>query len=116
MLQVFSGDPEFVNAAKEAGEVVWKRGLNHKAGLSDGIAGNVYTFLSLYRLTKEQTYLERAMAFAGFLHQNATKLIASSQIDDTESIHSLFHGLAGVACLFLDLTSPENARFPGFEL
>ncbi|ONK74122.1 uncharacterized protein A4U43_C03F3000 [Asparagus officinalis] len=114
--QVFPSDREFRNAAIEAGEVVWKRGLNHKLSLSDGISGNTYTFLSLYNLTKEQIYLERAKAFCEFLYHNAEKLMASSPINDVESKYSLFQGLGGVACLWFDLISPENARFPGFEL
>jgi len=115
-MQMFSGDSEFRNAAKEAGEVVWKRGLNQRVGLSEGIAGNAYVFLSLYRLTRDEAYLERAKAFSGFLYHNAAKLIACSQMNSTKSTYSLFQGLAGVACLWFDLTSPENARFPGFEL
>lgn len=110
--QVFPDDRLFYDAAVEAGEVVWKQGLNRKAGLSDGIAGNVYVFLSLYRLTGEKNYLERAREFAGFLYDNAGKLIA----DGGENTHSLFHGLAGVAYLWFDMISAGSARFPGFEL
>lgn len=109
--QVFPDVREFRDAAVEAGEVVWKRGLNRKAGLCDGIAGNAYAFLSLYRLTGEKVYVDRARAFAGFLYHNPAKLVACG-----DNTCSLFQGLAGVACLWFDLISPESARFPGFEL
>lgn len=114
--QVFPDDREIYEAAIEAGETVWKRGLNHKVGLSDGTAGNAYTFLSLYRLTNEKIYLERAKAFADFSYRNAAKLMTCNETSSSESTHSLFQGLAGLACLCFDLVSPLDARFPGFEL
>ncbi|XP_010937380.1 lanC-like protein GCL1 [Elaeis guineensis] len=114
--QVFPDEREFRDAAIEAGEVVWKRGSNQKVGLADGIAGNAYAFLSLYQLTKEKVYLERAEAFAGSLYHNAFKLVARDQVNGGENTYSLFQGLAGVACLWFDLMTPESASFPGFEL
>ena len=115
-LQVFSRDREFRDAAIEAGEVVWKNGLVKKVGLSDGVAGNAYAFLSLYRLTGEPVYEERAKAFASFLYHNAGKLVTVGHAGTTEHAYSLFQGLAGTACLLFDLLSPENSRFPGYEL
>ncbi|KAJ9670158.1 hypothetical protein PVL29_026606 [Vitis rotundifolia] len=114
--QVFSRDREFRDAAIEAGEVVWKNGLVKKVGLSDGVAGNAYAFLSLYRLTGEPVYEERAKAFASFLYRNAGKLVTVGHAGTTEHAYSLFQGLAGTACLLFDLLSPENSRFPGYEL
>lgn len=114
--QVFSRDREFRDAAIEAGEVVWKNGLVKKVGLSDGVAGNAYAFLSLYRLTGEPVYEERAKAFASFLYHNAGKLVTVGHAGTTEHAYSLFQGLAGTACLLFDLLSPENSRFPGYEL
>ncbi|KAJ9670161.1 hypothetical protein PVL29_026606 [Vitis rotundifolia] len=111
--QVFSRDREFRDAAIEAGEVVWKNGLVKKVGLSDGVAGNAYAFLSLYRLTGEPVYEERAKAFASFLYRNAGKLVTVGHAGTTEHAYSLFQGLAGTACLLFDLLSPENSRFPG---
>lgn len=115
-LQVFSSDREFRDAAIEAGEVVWKNGLVKKVGLSDGVAGNAYAFLSLYRLTGEPIYHQRAKAFARFLYNKATKLVTVEHAGTTGHAHSLFHGLAGTACLMFDLLNPENSRFPGYEL
>jgi len=108
-LQVFPNDRELRDAAIEAGEVVWKSGLVKKVGLADGVSGNAYAFLSLYQLTKESIYLERAKSFASFLYDNAKSLAPSNG-------YSLFQGLAGTACLWFDLHAPQNSRFPGYEL
>ncbi|XAR73432.1 hypothetical protein NMG60_11007397 [Bertholletia excelsa] len=114
--EVFASDREFRDAAIEAGEVVWKGGLVKKVGLADGASGNAYAFLSLYRLTGESIYVERAKAFASFLYHNARKLtnIEHSRGDDND--YSLFQGLAGTACLWFDLLAPANSKFPGYEL
>ncbi|XP_057970579.1 lanC-like protein GCL1 [Malania oleifera] len=109
--QVFPRDREFRDAAIEAGEVVWKNGLVKKVGLADGVAGNAYAFLSLYRLTGESIYEDRAKVFASFLHHNAGKLARGADL-----AHSLFQGLAGAGCLWFDLLRPETSCFPGYEL
>lgn len=113
--EVFPGDREFRDAAIEAGEVVWKNGLVKKVGLADGVAGNAYAFLSLYRLTGESIYEERAKAFASFLYHNAGKLVNTGHSPGADHACSLFQGLAGTACLWFDLVSPERSRFPGYE-
>ncbi|KAK1313222.1 hypothetical protein QJS10_CPA06g02014 [Acorus calamus] len=72
-------------------------------------------FLSLYRLTGEKLYLDRAKAFVGFLYDDAPKLIVPPG-GSIEQKYSLFQGLVGIACLMFDMASPENSRFPGFEM
>ncbi|KAK9949486.1 hypothetical protein M0R45_005004 [Rubus argutus] len=115
--QVFPEDREFRDAAIEAGEVVWKNGLLKKVGLADGVAGNAYAFLSLYRLTGESIYEERAKAFASFLYHNVRQLVTAGQTrHGAEHAYSLFQGLAGTACLWFDVHVLENSRFPGYEL
>jgi hypothetical protein len=48
-------------------EVVWARGLLRKGvGLCHGISGNAYVFLYLFRSTRGDDYLHRALAFARF--------------------------------------------------
>ncbi|KAK4764848.1 hypothetical protein SAY86_025938 [Trapa natans] len=111
--QVFADDKEFRDAAIEAGEVVWKSGLDKRVGLADGISGNSYAFLSLYRLTGETIYEERAKVFGGFLIHNATRLVG---LGHAVNAYSLFQGLAGTACMWFSLFDPENSRFPGYEL
>lgn len=117
-LQVFPSDRELRDAAIEAGEVVWKSGLVKKVGLADGVTGNAYAFLSLYRLTKESIYEERAKTFSCFLYDNARTLAVDQGQEALRdgSGYSLFHGLAGTACLWFDLLAPDNSRFPGYEL
>ncbi|XP_042515135.1 lanC-like protein GCL1 [Macadamia integrifolia] len=114
--QVYSSEREFRDAAIEAGEVVWKSGLVRRVGLADGVSGNAYAFLSLFRLTGESIYRERAKAFASFLYYNARKLVTASHVRGGDHAYSLFEGLAGTACLWFDMTSPESSKFPGFEL
>ncbi len=115
-IQVFPNDREFRDAAIEAGEVVWKSGLVKKVGLADGVAGNAYAFLSLYRLTGDSIYEERAKAFASFLYSNASKLVPGGHVRGADHAYSLFQGLAGTACLWFDLLAPEMSRFPGYEV
>uniref|UniRef100_A0A6N2ND27 LanC-like protein GCL1 n=2 Tax=Salix viminalis TaxID=40686 RepID=A0A6N2ND27_SALVM len=115
--EMFPNDRELRDAAIEAGEVVWKSGLVKKVGLADGVAGNAYAFLSLYRLTGESIYEERAKAFASFLYRNASGLVAKGHGRGAAGhAYSLFQGLAGTACLWFDLLKPESSRFPGYEL
>lgn len=114
--EVFPNERDFYVAAIEAGEVVWRNGLVKKVGLADGIAGNAYCFLSLYRLTGDMIHLQRAKSFASHLQQNATRILTLQPQHGPDNTFSLFHGLAGLACLWFDLHAPEKARFPGFEL
>lgn len=117
-LQVFENDREFRDAAIEAGEVVWNNGLGKKIGLADGIAGNAYAFLSLFRLTGEGIYEERTKAFASYLYHNASwkRMTEDGLAGEIERTYSLFEGLAGVACLWFDLLAPQESRFPGYEV
>lgn len=114
--QVFPHDRDFRDAAIEAGEVVWKNGLVKKVGLADGISGNAYAFLSLYRLTGERIYEDRARAFASFLYHDANKPVGTGHGHVADNAFSLYQGLAGAACLWFDLVDMENSRFPGYEL
>ncbi|KAI9164786.1 hypothetical protein LWI28_002047 [Acer negundo] len=114
--KVFPSDREFRDAAIEAGEVVWKNGLVKKVGLADGVAGNAYSFLSLYGLTGDSIYEERAKAFASFLYHNAEKVVTEGHACGADHGYSLFQGLAGTACLWFDLLAPINSKFPGYEL
>ncbi|XP_027075150.1 lanC-like protein GCL1 [Coffea arabica] len=114
--EVLPTDREFRNAAIEAGEVVWKSGLVKKVGLADGAAGNAYAFLSLYRLTGESIYEDRAKAFANCLYHDQRNATTSSPSTGADHAYSLFQGLAGVACLWFDLLAPEKSKFPGYEI
>ncbi|KAK6154329.1 hypothetical protein DH2020_008577 [Rehmannia glutinosa] len=91
--KVFESD-EFLQAAIDAGEVVWNRGL----------------------LNSKPEFLYRAKAFACFLHDRAQNLISEGVMHGGDRPYSLFEGIGGMAYLFLDMTEPSQARFPAFEL
>ncbi|KAK3001654.1 hypothetical protein RJ639_021650 [Escallonia herrerae] len=110
------GDEDFLQAAVDAGEVVWNRGLLKRAGVCHGISGNAYVFLSLYRLTGNVEFLYRAKAFACFLHDRAQVLISEGILHRGDRPYSLFEGIGGMAYLFLDMVEPSEARFPAYEL
>lgn len=110
------GDKEFLDAAMEAGEVVWSRGLLKRVGICHGISGNAYVFLSLYQLTGNTKYLYRAKAFACFLLDRAHNLISGGEMHGGDRPHSLFEGVGGMAYLFLDMVNPSESKFPAYEL
>ncbi|KAL2986504.1 hypothetical protein AAZX31_12G210500 [Glycine max] len=110
------GDKEFSQAAVDAGEVVWKRGLLKRVGICHGISGNTYVFLSLYRMTGNEEYLYRAKAFACFLLDRAQNLISEGKMHGGDRPYSLFEGLGGMAYTCLDMVDPQMAKFPGYEL
>ncbi|GKV42490.1 hypothetical protein SLEP1_g49885 [Rubroshorea leprosula] len=109
------GDKEFLQAAVDAAEVVWNRGLLKRVGICHGISGNAYVFLSLYRLTGDMKYLYRAKAFASFLLDRAEKLISEGKMHGGDRPYSLFEGVGGMTYLFLDMSEPSRARFPAYE-
>lgn len=113
--EVFGAD-EFLQAAVEAGEVVWNRGLLKRVGVCHGISGNAYVFLSLYRLTGNVKFLYRAKAFGCFLLDRAQKLISEGKMHGGDCPYSLFEGIGGMAHLFFDLIEPSEARLPAYEL
>lgn len=105
-----------MQAAEDAGEVVWKRGLLKRVGICHGVSGNAYVFLSLYRLTGNKEYLYKAKGFSCFLLDRAQKLITEGKMHGGDHPYSLFEGLGGMAYTFLDMIDPQVARFPGYEL
>ncbi|XP_028761635.1 lanC-like protein GCL2 [Neltuma alba] len=110
------GDKEFLDAAVNAAEVVWNRGLLRRVGLCHGISGNAYVFLSLYQLTGNVEYLYRGKAFACFLLDRAHRLISQGEMHGGDRPYSLFEGLGGMAYLFLDMVDPRQAKFPAYDL
>jgi len=114
--QMFPEDEDFKEAAVDAGEIVWNRGLLRRVGICHGISGNAYVFLALYRLTGERKYLYRAKAFASFLLDKAYALISSGQMHGGDHPYSLFEGLAGTSYLWFDMVRPLEAKFPAYEL
>ena len=57
-----SEDDNFMSAAKLACDNIWNNGLLRKGhGLCHGTSGNAYSFLAMYKYTKEAKYLHRAV-------------------------------------------------------
>jgi hypothetical protein len=111
-------------AASRCGVLIWERGLLRKgSGLCHGVAGNGYAFVTLWRLTGDETHLCRAMGFASMLY-NSDLLAAAADYHDPQravvgvpdSPCSLMEGTAGVICFLLDMLSPATARFPAWEV
>lgn len=115
-MQVFPECEEFRQAAIDAGDVVWNRGLLRRLGFCHGVSGNAYVFLSLYRTVGGKRHLFRAQQFASFLQKNSQHLISTGEMHGGDHANSLYEGLAGTACLWLDVTRPDDSRFPGYEL
>uniref|UniRef100_A0A0V0I1N9 Putative lanC-like protein GCL2-like n=1 Tax=Solanum chacoense TaxID=4108 RepID=A0A0V0I1N9_SOLCH len=113
--KVFSNE-EFLQAAVEAAEVIWNRGLLKRVGICHGVSGNSYVFLSLYRLTGKVEYLYKAKAFACFLHTRAQTLISEGVMHGGDRPYSLFEGIGGMSYLFFDMIDPMETRFPAYEL
>jgi hypothetical protein len=87
---------------------IWKRGLLRKGpAICQGIAGNGYVFLLLYRLNNDSKHLYRAQQFAQFLFSDKFK---KARIPDNP--YSLYEGLAGTVCYLIDVLKPENALLP----
>lgn len=103
---------DYVDLAKQACECIWDRGLLTKGvGLCHGISGNAYAFLTLYRYEKDESYLNKARAFASFMMDSWEGLV---NLPDRPA--SLYEGAAGAVCFMMDVINPDGSRFPGFEL
>lgn len=114
-IQVFE-DQVFLQAAFDAADVVWDRGLLKRVGICHGVSGNAYVFLALYRLTGNEEFLYRAKGFACFLLDKANELILAGKMHAGDRPYSLFEGVGGMAHLLLDMVEPFQARFPAYEL
>lgn len=102
-------DEKYLKACHKAAEVVWRKGLLRKGpGICHGIAGNGYVFLLMFRLTGDNKYLYRAIAFAKFMESDEFK--REARVPDNP--YSLYEGIAGTACFLSDLLLPERASFP----
>lgn len=101
-------------AAQRAADDIWARGLLTKGvGLCHGISGNAYAFLALHRATGEDAYLARAQQFALYAARHWQALYGRP-----DRPASLYEGLAGSACLWMDVLRPDApcAGMPGCVL
>ncbi|KAI5706251.1 hypothetical protein M8J76_011573 [Diaphorina citri] len=110
---LFWGEEKYLNSCIKCGEVIWEKGLLKKGpGICHGVSGNGYAFLLLYRLTKDEQYLHKAYLFANFMLSDDFK--RNARMPDAP--FSLYEGLAGTACFFIDLMQPEKAAFPFMDV
>ncbi|CAN9498129.1 unnamed protein product [Ophioblennius macclurei] len=104
--------PQYLEDALRCGEVVWHYGLLKKGyGLCHGVAGNAYTFLTLYRHTLDPKHLYRACMFADWCMN-----YGKHGCRTPDRPYSLLEGMAGTIYFLADLLQPLKSRFPGFEL
>merc|ERR1712136_52665 len=106
------GESKYMEAAVQCGEVVWRRGLLKKGyGICHGVAGNAYTFITLFNVTKELKHAYRASMFAKWIFDYGTH---GCRVADRP--FSLFEGLAGTLYFLYDMNNIENARYPAYDL
>ncbi|XP_043527978.1 lanC-like protein 2 isoform X1 [Frieseomelitta varia] len=105
-------DENYLKIALQCGEVIWSRGLLKKGyGICHGVAGNAYTFLTLFQQTKDIKHLYRACKFAEWCMDYGTH-----QIRSPDRPFSLFEGLAGTIYFLIDLQHPFSAKFPAYTV
>ncbi|CAH1405940.1 unnamed protein product [Nezara viridula] len=103
---------EYKDLALQCGDVVWHRGILKKGySICHGVSGNAYTFLYLYKTTRDLKYLYQA---ACFLDWCTTYPMNEGRKPDTP--YSLFEGIAGLDYFLTDVLNPEDANFPAFAL
>lgn len=119
-----TADGTLMAAASAAANVTWEQGVLLKGfGLCHGIAGNGYALLSMYRLTHDEAWLQKARAFAALCDDPKVTEAVAKQPDPQrrvlgkpDSPYSLMEGTAGLLCYLLDVAVPESSAFPGWEV
>ncbi|TRY82572.1 hypothetical protein DNTS_030580 [Danionella cerebrum] len=113
LIQAFKvfGVRQYLEDALQCGEVIWHKGLLKKGyGLCHGAAGNAYSFLALYNITRDPKHLYRACMFGDWCMNYGKH---GCRTPDTP--FSLFEGMAGTIYFLADLLHPAKAKFPAFE-
>lgn len=106
------GDQKYINAAIESCEVIWTRGLLTKGyGLCHGTAGNAYAFVSLFKATRDEKHLHRAVKLAEWCCD-----YGKHGTQNADRPWSLFEGLAGTIYFLFDVIKPDTSHFPAYEL
>ncbi|EGG14922.1 lantibiotic synthetase component C-like protein [Cavenderia fasciculata] len=99
----FFKDSKYLECAKISSDVIWKYGLLTKGtGLCHGISGNAYSFLLIYKESKDEkdiSYLWKTIEFIKL----ATSQSILKQQSQPDNPYSLFEGLTGLAWLLNDL-------------
>jgi serine/threonine-protein kinase len=101
-----SGDNSYAKLAEMASWTAYE-GPDAGGDLCCGLAGRAYALLAMYKYSGERHWLLRARHLA----DRAAASIKSVAV----STNSLYKGEIGVALLFAELQSPEQACMPMFE-
>jgi len=111
------------DGALQLADKVWKNGLLRKGfNLCHGVVGNAYAFLRCYQCTQDPKWLYRALCFASSREDMRIRTLVFSHFDHQRKVvglpdhpNSLMEGMAGEVCLLLDLHTPLQAAFPGYD-
>jgi len=104
---VLFGDDVFLETARKAGEYCAAKEDYTLGHLCCGAAGAAYGMLALHKIDPGGPWLEHAARFADTAA--SAKLISPYPL-------GLYTGVSGIACLMLDMESPEAACQPGFGI
>eukprot|EP01102_Stenamoeba_stenopodia_P016589 TRINITY_DN5814_c0_g1_i1.p1 TRINITY_DN5814_c0_g1~~TRINITY_DN5814_c0_g1_i1.p1 ORF type:complete len:284 (-),score=66.32 TRINITY_DN5814_c0_g1_i1:34-885(-) len=114
--QLFA-DKELLEIAEKSGDFIWERGVLIKGpGLCHGVAGNGYALLALYKATKKELYLLRALRFAQITWDEGFIKEVFELRKGPDYPYSLYEGWAGTLCYYIDLLRPDSSAFPLFDL
>uniref|UniRef100_A0A8D9FCI1 LanC-like protein 2 n=2 Tax=Cacopsylla melanoneura TaxID=428564 RepID=A0A8D9FCI1_9HEMI len=104
-------DQSYLDSLLQSSDHVWEAGLLRKGySLCHGVAGNAYSFLTVYHATHNEEQLYRALCFADWCTQYNQH---EEMVPDRPC--SMYEGKAGLAFFLLDILKPTNAKFPGYE-
>jgi len=93
--------------------LTWYAGpLKKGSGICHGTAGNGYAFLSLFKRTGNQQWLDYARNFA----MHAIEQCRTDRQKYGQSRYTLWTGDAGLAIYLHHCIFPEKAAIPGLEI
>lgn len=106
-LHSMTGNEKYIAAAEMAANHSLTDSSHTNLNLCCGIAGQAYALLTLYRATKEISWLKKARKLTDTALQN----IHSPSL----KANSLYKGEVGIGILLAEIEQPEFARMPVFE-
>ncbi len=109
-------DPSYLKTAEAAGEATFQHGdIRGNPSQCHGLSGNAELFIELYRITKDQKWLDRAHDFAKLaLAYRKTGPEGDTWQADEPGYDSpdFMCGAAGAGHFFLRLGAPDQVRMP----
>ncbi|MED2985432.1 lanthionine synthetase LanC family protein [Bacillus thuringiensis] len=102
------GDFRLFELAERSAWHTWTEADGNSSNLCCGLAGQSYALLNIYKHTKDRKWLNRARKIGEMAISNMSSPWLRS--------NSLYWGDVGIALLIADLSNPEYACMPLFEL